>query len=323
MTKRELLHQLQIPVVAAPMFIVSQVDLLLACSQNGVLGTITALNNRTSEGLEQWLIHIKQALQDFEQTTGRKAAPFGMNLIVHKSNARLEADLEIAIRQEVPIIITSLGAVQEVVEKVHSYGGLVFHDVINTRHARKAIEAGADGIICVAAGAGGHGGLLNPIPFISEVRAMFDGIILAAGAISTGQDIASAMQMGADLAYMGTRFINTKEAIATEDYQNMIIQGGTSDIVYTAAVSGVHGNYLKHSLEAAGITEEMWNSKSKMDFSKTADTEAKAWKNIWSAGQGVATIKDNLPASELIDRLKKEFKDALESQAKLIDRWFS
>jgi len=322
MTKQELLNQLQVPVVTAPMFIVSQVDLLLECCKNGVLGTITALNNRTSEGLEQWLIQIKNELRDFEQTTGKKAAPFGMNLIVHNSNVRLEADLEIAIRQEVPVIITSLGAAGHLVDRVHAYGGLVFHDVINARHAYKAIQAGVDGVICVAAGAGGHGGLLNPMPFIAEVREMFDGLILLAGAISTGRDVAAAMQMGADLAYMGTRFINTKEAIATEEYQNMIIQGGTSDIVYTAAISGVNGNYLRQSLEAAGITEELWASKAKMDFSKTTDSEAKAWKNIWSAGQGVATIKDNLPASELIDRLKREFKEALESQSKLIDRWF-
>ncbi len=322
MTKRDLLDRLHIPVVAAPMFIVSQVDLLLACCQNGVIGTITALNNRTSEGLEEWLMHIKEELKAFEETTGHRPAPFGMNLIVHKSNVRLEADLEIAIRQEVPIIITSLGAVPELVDKVHAYGGLVFHDVINTRHARKAIDAGVDGIICVATGAGGHGGLLNPMPFITEVREMFDGIVLLAGAMSSGKDVATAMQMGADLAYMGTRFINTKEAVASDDYKNMIIEGGTADIVYTAAVSGVNGNYLRQSLEAAGITKELWASKSKMDFSKATDNEAKAWKTIWSAGQGVATIHDNLPVSELIDRLKMEFKGALENQAKLMDRWF-
>ncbi|NJL12369.1 MAG: nitronate monooxygenase [Microscillaceae bacterium] len=322
MTKQELLKQLKIPLVVAPMFIVSQLDLLLESCKNGVLGTITALNNRTSEGLEEWLIQIKQALKSFEESTGKKPAPFGMNLIVHQSNVRLEADVEIAIRQKVPIIITSLGAVPELVDKVHSYGGLVFHDVINTRHAQKAIDAGVDGIICVAAGAGGHGGLLNPMPFISEVREMFDGIVILAGAMSSGKDVATALQMGADLAYMGTRFINTNEAMASEAYKNMIIEGGTQDIVYTAAVSGVNGNYLRQSLEAAGITQELWESKSKMDFSKANDQEAKAWKNIWSAGQGVATIKDNLPASELIARLQKELKDALESQAKLIDRWF-
>ncbi|MEO1434423.1 MAG: nitronate monooxygenase family protein [Bacteroidota bacterium] len=321
MNKQELLDRLQLPVVAAPMFIVSQVDLLLECCMNGVLGTITALNNRTSEGLEEWLIKIKEELQVFEANSGQQPAPFGMNLIVHKSNIRLEADLEIAVRQEVPIIITSLGAAPEVVEKVHSYGGLVFHDVINTRHAQKAIDAGVDGIICVAAGAGGHGGLLNPMPFVAEVRERFDGLILLAGGMSTGKDIATAMQMGADLAYMGTRFINTEEAIASEAYQEMIISGGTSDIVYTAAVSGVKGNYLRGSLEAAGITKELWASKSKMDFSKVSGSEAKAWKTIWSAGQGVATIKDSLPAWKLIEQLKQEFKTALSDQAKLIDRW--
>lgn len=304
------------------MFIVSQVDLLLACCQNGVLGTITALNNRTSEGLEEWLIDIKAALKSVEETTGQQPAPYGLNLIVHKSNPRLEADLEIAIRQEVPIIITSLGAVPELVDRVHAYGGMVFHDVINTRHARKAIEAGVDGVICVAAGAGGHGGLLNPIPFVSEVREMFDGVVLLGGAISSGKDIATAMQMGADLAYMGTRFINTTEAVAPEAYKNMIIEGGTADIVYTAAVSGVNGNYLRQSLEAVGITQELWASKSKMDFSKLTNNDAKAWKNIWSAGQGVATIKDTLPVADLVDRLSDEFKMALDSQAQLRQRWF-
>jgi len=178
-----------------------------------------------------------------------------------------------------------------------------------------------DGLICVCAGAGGHGGLLNPIPFIAEIREKFDGIILLSGTLSSGQDIAAALQMGADLAYMGTRFINTNEAIATEEYKNMIIDSGTSDIVYTAAVSGVNGNYLRQSLESVGITQELWASKAKMDFSKFG-SEAKAWKSIWSAGQGVATVKDKLPTADLISRMKMEFKTALESQARLLGKWF-
>ncbi len=320
MTKQELLNQLQVPLIAAPMFIVSQVDLVLECCKSGVLGAFPALNNWTSEGLEAWLVQIKSALKSFKETTGNKPAPFGMNLIVHNSNKRLEADLEIAIRQEVPIIITSLGAVSELVDRIHSYGGLVFHDVINIRHAEKAIEAGVDGIVCVAAGAGGHGGLLNPMPFISKVREIFDGIVVLAGAISSGKDVATALQMGADLAYMGTRFISTKEAVASEDYKNMIIEGSVSDIVYTAAISGINGNYLKQSLEASGLTQDQWESKTKLDI-KGEDGKAKAWKDIWSAGHGVETVKDVLPASELIARLRKELKDALESQSKLMDRW--
>ena len=310
MTKEELLEQVQIPVVASPMFIVSQVDLLLECCKNGVIGTITSLNNRTTEGLEEWLRHIKEELKAFEERTGTKPAPYGMNLIVHRSNTRLQEDLEVAVRQEVPIIITSLGAVPDVVESVHSYGGLVFHDVTNTKHAQKAIDAGVDGLICVAAGAGGHGGLLNPIPFVAEVREMFDGIILLGGTLSTGRDVATAVQMGADFAYKGTRFINTKEAIASEDYQNMIIDGGTADIVYTAAVSGVNGNYLRASLEAVGITEDLWQSKAKMDFSKLTGTEAKAWKDIWGAGQGVGSVDEVRTVQQIVDDLKAEYEAA-------------
>lgn len=322
MTKKEILDSLRIPVVASPMFIVSQVDLVLACCKSGVLGTFPALNNRTTEGFEEWLITIKNSLAEYEQSTGKKAAPYGVNLIAHGTNPRLRADLEVVVRQEVPLIITSLGAVPDLVEAVHSYGGLVFHDVINTRHAQKAIDAGVDGLILVTTGAGGHAGTFNPIPFVTEIRKMFDGVILLAGALSNGRDIATALQMGADLAYMGTRFINTTEAIASDEYQNMIIDSGTSDIVYTAAVSGVNGNYIKQSLEAAGITKELWASKAKMDFSKLeVGKEAKAWKDIWGAGQGVATIHDTLPASDLINRLEKEFKSALQEQAALLERY--
>ncbi len=322
MNKEEILSRLQIPVVAAPMFIISQTDLVKQCCKNGVLGTFPALNNRSTEGLEDWIIEIKEDLAQYEKETGQKAAPYGVNLIVHRTNPRLEADLEVIVRQQVPIIITSLGAVSDLVDKVHSYGGLVFHDVINTRHAQKAIEAGVDGLILVCAGAGGHAGTHNPIPFITEIRSMFDGIILLSGAMSSGQDVASAMQMGADLAYLGTRFINTDEAVASEDYKDMIIASGTSDIVYTAAISGVNGNYLRQSLEAAGITKELWHTKAKIDFGKLeAGSEAKAWKTIWGAGQGSATIHDKMPVGLLINRMKTEFKDALSRQAKLLERY--
>ena len=223
-----------------------------------------------------------------------------------------------------PIIITSLGAVNELVEAVHSDGGFVFHDVINLRHAAKAVAAGVDGLICVAAGAGGHAGTLNPMPFIQEVRNMFDGTILLSGAMSTGRDVASAMQMGADLAYMGTRFINTTESKASEGYRNMIIESGTRDIVYTAAVSGVNANFLRPSLEAMGITKELWEMKAKVDFGKeldAAEAEAKAWKTIWSAGQGVATIQDNIPVADLTARLKEEFLAAIQAQQSLLEQY--
>ncbi|MEL6844061.1 MAG: nitronate monooxygenase, partial [Bacteroidota bacterium] len=238
--KAAFIDQLSLPVVAAPMFLISGPQLVIECCKNGIVGTFPALNQRSSEGFEQWLIEIKTALAEHEANTGQQAAPFGVNLIVHHTNPRLRADLEICVKHQVPLIITSLGAVSDVVDAVHSYGGLVFHDVIKKRHAQKAAAAGVDGLILVAAGAGGHAGTLNPMSLVAEVQSFFDKTILLSGCISTGRDIASAMQMGADLAYMGTRFINTQESKADEGYKQMIIDAGASDIVYTAAVSGVH-----------------------------------------------------------------------------------
>lgn len=315
---------IDIPVVAAPMFLISGPKLVTASCMNGIIGTFPALNQRSTEGFDEWLVEIENTLSEFEKSTGKKAAPYGVNLIAHRTNPRLQADLEICIKRKVPIVITSLGAVHELVEAVHAYGGLVFHDVINKRHAQKAIEAGVDGLICVAAGAGGHAGLLNPMPFIAEIRSIYDGIILLSGCMSNGRDVASALQMGADFAYMGTRFINTHESKANLAYRNMIIESGTSDIVYTAAVSGVNANFLKPSLEAMGITKEMWSLKGKIDFGEELDAEkaeAKAWKTIWSAGQGVATIQDSMPVKELVDRMKVEFKNALLEQKSVFDRY--
>ncbi len=314
----ESLH-LDIPVVVSPMFIVSQQQLVLECCKNGVMGTFPALNNRTTEGFEEWVIEIKEALATETERRGVPLPAYGVNLIVHKTNPRVQADLEVIVRQQVPVVITSLGAAKEVVDAVHSYGGLVFHDVTNTYHAQKAIDAGVDGLILVCAGAGGHAGSLNPIPFVAEVRSMFDGVILVAGALSTGRDVATAMQMGADLAYMGTRFINTREAVADEAYKDMIIKSGTRDIIYTASVSGIPANWMVASLEAAGISKEMWDQKGKADFG--AEHEAKAWKNLWSAGHGVASIKDNLPAAELIERIKREFREAIAEQAALLNKF--
>jgi nitronate monooxygenase len=244
-----------------------------------------------------------------------------VNLIVHPTNPRLEADLRLCIKHRVPLIITSLGAVSQVVDAVHSYGGLVFHDIIKKRHAQKAAEAGVDGLILVSAGAGGHGGTQNPMSLVSEVRSFFNKTVLLSGCISTGRDIASALQMGADLAYMGTRFINTTESEAPEAYKKMIIEAGASDIVYTAAISGVHANFLAQSLEAAGITAEDLKKDTKIDFGKELDTEAKAWKTIWSAGQGVSGIADVLPAAELVRRLREEFRAAVTEQARLLERY--
>tara|TARA_B110000977_G_scaffold201856_1_gene299390 strand:- start:12253 stop:13224 length:972 start_codon:yes stop_codon:yes gene_type:complete len=315
------IDDLNLPVIAAPMFLISNPNMVIECCKNGIVGTFPALNQRTSEGFEAWLIEIKEALAAFEKETGKKAAPFGVNLIVHPTNPRLEADVKLCMKHKVPLVITSLGAVSMVVNAIHSYGGLVFHDIIKKRHAEKAAEAGVDGLILVAAGAGGHGGSLNPMSLVAEVKSIFDKTVLLSGCISTGKDIAAALQMGADLAYMGTRFINTDESIAPEAYKKMIVDAGANDVVYTAAISGVHANFLAASLQAAGITEEDLKKDVKIDFGKEMDTEAKAWKTIWSAGQGVTTIKDSIPVKALVERLRSEFIDALKSQASLLEKF--
>ncbi|WP_136466527.1 NAD(P)H-dependent flavin oxidoreductase [Flagellimonas onchidii] len=317
--KAEFIKDLALPAVAAPMFLISGPKLVIECCKNGIVGTFPALNQRTSEGFEEWLIQIKTELEQFEKETGKKPAPFGVNLIVHPTNPRLEADVKLCMKHKVPLVITSLGAVSMVVDAIHSYGGLVFHDIIKKRHAEKAAEAGVDGLILVSAGAGGHGGNLNPMSLIAEVKKIFNKTILLSGCISTGRDIAAAMQMGADMAYMGTRFINTEESKAPEEYRKMIIEAGANDIVYTAAISGVHANFLAASLQAAGITEEDLKKEHKVDFGKELDTEVKAWKTIWSAGQGVTTIENVMPISELVNTLKSEFKEAIEEQSKLLE----
>ena len=313
--KAPFIPSLRLPAVAAPMFLISNPELVIECCKNGIVGTFPALNQRSSEGFEAWLIQIQETLEAYRKASGKEPAPFGVNLIVHPTNPRLEADLRLCVKHRVPLIITSLGAVSEVVNAVHSYGGLVFHDIIKKRHAQKAAEAGVDGLILVAAGAGGHAGALNPMSLISEVRSFYDKTILLSGCISTGRDIASALQMGADLAYMGTRFINVSESKAPEAYRKMIIDSGASDNVYTAAISGVPANFLAASLQAAGLSEEDLKKGHKIDFGKELDTEAKAWKTIWSAGQGVTSISDVLPVSQLVDRLEEEFIDALREQA--------
>ena len=319
--KASFINDLNLPVVAAPLFLISNPKMVIECCKNGIVGTFPALNQRTSEGFEAWLIEIKEALGAFEKETGQKAAPFGVNLIVHPTNPRLEADVKLCMKHKVPLVITSLGAVSMVVEAIHSYGGLVFHDIIKKRHAEKAAEAGVDGLILVSAGAGGHGGSLNPMSLVAEVKEIFKKTILLSGCISTGKDVATALQMGADLAYMGTRFINTDESVAPEEYKKMIVDAGANDVVYTAAISGVHANFLAASLEAAGITAEDLKKDVKIDFGKELDTEAKAWKTIWSAGQGVTTIKDSISVKALIERLRNEFIDALKSQASLLEKY--
>ncbi|MFS4454575.1 NAD(P)H-dependent flavin oxidoreductase [Maribacter sp. 2304DJ31-5] len=320
-SKPAFIKELSLPAIAAPMFLISGPELVVECCKNGIVGTFPALNQRTSQGFEEWLVQIKEELDSFENETGKKAAPFGVNLIVHPTNPRLEADIKLCIKHKVPIIITSLGAVSRVVDAIHSYGGIVFHDIIKKRHAEKAAAAGVDGLILVAAGAGGHAGTINPMALVGEIKKFFHKTIVLSGCISTGRDIAAALQMGADMAYMGTRFINTEESKAELEYRKMIIDAGTSDVVYTAAISGVHANFLGASLKAAGLTEEDLKKNTKVDFGKELDTEAKAWKTIWSAGQGSALVDDSMPVSTLVSNLKIEFKEAIEAQVKVLDTY--
>lgn len=309
MTITELKNRTQIPVIASPMFIVSGTQLVIESCKNGIIGTFPALNGRTSEDFEKMLNEINSELEKFEAETGKKPAPYGVNLIVNRTNPRLLPDLELCVKYKVPLIVTSLGAVKEIVDAVHGYGGLIFHDVVKKRHAEKAAEAGVDGIICVSAGAGGHAGMAHPFALVNEIRSFYDGALIMAGSINTGQEILAAEIAGADFAYMGTRFIATKECAASEEYKQMIVESGIDDVIYTDGVSGVPANFLKKSIELAGIDV---SEKKEEDFSKLTGEHAKAWKDIWSAGHGVAEIKDVPSVSELVERLKSEYKSALE-----------
>lgn len=289
---------LRLPLIAAPMFLVSGPDLVVETCNAGVIGTFPSLNHRTTEGYREWLRDIKARLKP-------GAAAFGVNHIVHTSNPRLMADLTVSVEEKVPLIITSLGAVRDVVEAVHGYGGVVFHDIANIRHARKAAEAGVDGLIVVANGAGGHAGVINPFALVNEVRSFYDGTIILSGCLSTGRDLAAALMMGADFGYMGTRFISTAESMAPDGYKQMVVEVGASDITYTPAVSGIPANFMTPSLVANGI-----DPKSLPDHKLDLGDEAKAWKTVWSAGQGAGSVKDIPPVAELIDRLAREFRAA-------------
>ncbi|MCG7198675.1 nitronate monooxygenase family protein [Marinobacter pelagius] len=309
-----LADSLSLPLVAAPMFLISGPELALACCKQGIVGSFPALNQRTSEGFEQWLVQMHEELGRFgRDNPTTKVAPWAVNLIVHRSNPRWQEDLELCVKHKVPIVITSLGAASQVVDAVHSYGGLVFHDVTNQKHARKAAEAGVDGIIAVAAGAGGHAGTINPFVLVHEIREVFDGTILLAGGLSHGEDILAAQALGADLAYVGTRFINTTESQAEDAYRNMIIEAVSADIVHTPAVSGVPASFMRQSLEAAGYDMDKLSQAGDINYGeklKPVDDEAKAWKTVWSAGQGVSQIHDVLGVAELVERLAREYRDA-------------
>jgi nitronate monooxygenase len=299
---------LAVPAIAAPMFLVSGPDLVVEACRNGIVGTFPALNQRTSEGYAAWIEEIQERLDKIEGA-GIPPSPYGVNLIVHKTNARLARDVEITVQHRVPIVITSLGAVRDVVDAIHSYGGLVFHDVINLHHAHKAADAGVDGLIAVCAGAGGHAGLLNPFAFVGEIREFFDKIVILSGAINNGAQIAAAEMLGADFAYLGTRFIATRESLAPEGHKEMILAATAKDIVYTSAVSGVHANFLRASIIAAGADPDNLQSSVKLHVS--AEGEAKAWKDVWSAGQGVGNIHDIPSVAELCGRLIAEYREAV------------
>jgi nitronate monooxygenase len=310
-------NRLRIPVIAAPMFIVSNPDLVIAQCKSGVVGSFPALNARPAEQLQAWLDRIQGALAAHDTAHPEApSAPFAVNLIVHRSNGRLEHDLEVCVRNKVPLVITSLGARADVNAAIHSYGGIVLHDVITLEHGRKAIEKGADGLIAVAAGAGGHAGKLSPFALVSEIRAWFDGPLALSGAIATGRGVLAAEAMGADVAYIGSAFIATEEANAHPAYKEAIVEGAANDIIYTNYFTGVHGNYLVASLIAAGIDPANIpeSDPSKMSFSDAPDSKAsgsaKAWSTIWGAGQGIGAVSEVVPAGVLIDRLAREYRDA-------------
>lgn len=302
--------KLRLPAVAAPMFIVSNPDLVIAQCKAGIVGSFPALNARPAEQLDVWLEKITRELAAWDaEHPDTPAAPFAVNQIVHGSNDRLQHDLEMCVKYKVPIVITSLGAKEMVNEAVHSYGGIVLHDVINNRFAHKAIEKGADGLIAVATGAGGHAGPLSPIALIQEIREWFDGPLLLSGSIATGDAILAAQAMGADLGYIGSAFIATKEANAEQAYKQAIVDHGAGDIVYSNLFTGIHGNYLRPSIEAAGLDPDNLpeSDPSAMNFGSGGNSDAKAWKDIWGCGQGIGAVKEILSAGDLVARLQREY----------------
>lgn len=308
-----ILQNLELPVVAAPLFIVSGPELVIAQCKAGIVGSFPALNARPKEELEKWIIRIKLELEQFQkENPNKKVAPFAVNQICHGSNDRLQHDTEICVKHEVPIIITSLQAPKAVYDAIHSYGGIILHDVTNIKHTKKALSIGADGIIAVCAGAGGHAGLLSPFALIPEIRKFFDGPLLLSGCMATGGAVLAAEAMGADMAYIGTRFIASNEANASEGYKQDIIDSTGEDIVYSSLFSGVHGNYLAKSVERNGMDPKNLPSadKSTMNFGSGGNTEKKAWKDIWSAGQGVGSIDDAPSVQEIVDSLKGEYVSA-------------
>ena len=302
--------KLSIPVIGSPMFIASTPDLVIAQCKAGIIGSFPALNARPAELLTEWLTRIETELAEYARANpGKPVAPYAVNQIAHVSNDRLRHDMEVCVEHKVPLIITSLRPPREIVEAAHSYGGLVFHDVINVRHARKAAEQGVDGIIVVCAGAGGHAGLGSPFALVREIRQFFDGTLVLSGAMSSGADVFAALSLGADMAYIGTRFLATPEANVDPGYRQMIVDSSSDDVVYTSLFTGVKGNYLRQSVAAAGMDPDNLPEadKSKMNFGSGGNMKQKAWRDIWSGGQGVGNIHDILPAGEVVVRMVNEY----------------
>jgi nitronate monooxygenase len=306
--------RLRLPLIGAPMFIVSGPELVIEQCKAGIVGSFPALNARPQEALADWIRQIREETGAFaEAHPDEPVAPFAVNQIAHPSNSRLLADMEVCVREQVPIIITSLNPPRDIVDAVHSYGGLVFHDIISMRHARKAIEQGVDGIIAVCAGAGGHAGTLSPFALVGEIRKEFDGCLILSGCISRGDDVLAATAMGADLAYSGTRFIATREARAVPEYKEMIVDSAAADVVYSSYFTGVRGNYLAGSVVRAGMDPANLpeGSKEAMDFAKSEEAAAKAWKDIWGAGQGVGNIEEIDSTRDVVLRMEREYREAL------------
>lgn len=315
-TFADIKKKMRIPAIGAPLFIVSSPKLVIAQCKAGVIGSFPALNARPQEKLDEWILEIKKALAAHDAAhPDRPSAPFAVNQIVHRSNDRLMKDMESCVRHKVPVVICSLGAREDVYQAIHSYGGLVLHDVINNTFAKKAIDKGADGLILVAAGAGGHAGVISPFALVQEVREWFDGPIALSGSIATGGAVLAAEAIGADFGYIGSAFVATDEANADEAYKNAIVSYGADDIVYTNLFTGVHGNYLKASIVAAGLDPDNLpvSDPSKMDFGSGGNTAKKAWKDIWGCGQGIGAIKKRGPAADYVDTLVREYQAARKS----------
>ncbi len=312
--------RLRIPVVGSPLFIISHPPLVIAQCKAGIVGSFPTLNARPIEMLDDWFSEISETLDAYAAANPDKpVAPFAANLIVHRSNDRLDEDVALCVKHKVPLVITSLGARPEVNDAIHSYGGIVLHDVINNRFAHKAVEKGADGLICVAAGAGGHAGALSPFALVQDIRAWFDGPLLLSGAIANGNAVLAALAAGADMAYIGSAFVATREARAEEDYKQMIVDCEGEDIVYTNLFTGIHGNYLKPSVTRAGLDPDDLpvSDPSKMNFGSGGNTNAKAWKDIWGSGQGIGAVREIMGAGDYVEQLAQEY-DAARARLKML-----